>query len=116
MTVSWRLLLVGVSVALGASLPAAAQRGQVPRIGLLETGSLAARGPLWDAFREAMRELGYVEGQTVVFEARGADGDSKRLAAVAVAAAAKVGNTGPVVAVVTGANIDSDVFARVLTA
>jgi putative ABC transport system substrate-binding protein len=30
-----------------------------------------------------MRELGYVEGQTVVFEARGADGGSQRLAALA---------------------------------
>ncbi len=55
----------------------------VPRIGLLETGSLAARAPLWEAFRQAMRKLGYVEGQTVVFEARGADGNSERLAALA---------------------------------
>jgi putative ABC transport system substrate-binding protein len=30
-----------------------------------------------------MRERGYVEGQTVVFEARGADGSSERLAALA---------------------------------
>ena len=30
-----------------------------------------------------MRELGYVEGRTVVFEARGADGESKRLPALA---------------------------------
>jgi ABC-type uncharacterized transport system substrate-binding protein len=30
-----------------------------------------------------MRELGYVEGETVIFEARGADGGSKRLATLA---------------------------------
>ena len=38
-----------------------------PRIGLLDSGSLAARAPLWEAFRQGMRELGYVEGRTVVF-------------------------------------------------
>ena len=55
----------------------------MPRIGLLETGSLAGRAPLWEAFRQGMRELGYVEGRTVVFEARGADGKPERLAALA---------------------------------
>jgi putative ABC transport system substrate-binding protein len=60
-----------------------AQPGKVPRIGLLETGSLAARASLWEAFRRAMGELGYVENRTVVFETRGADGDSERLTALA---------------------------------
>ncbi len=57
--------------------------GTVPRIGLLETGSLAGRAPLWEAFRQEMRERGYVEGRTVVFEARGADGKPDRLPALA---------------------------------
>ena len=57
--------------------------GAVPRIGLLEIGSLAGRAPLWEAFRQGMRERWYVEGQTVVFESRGADGSSERLAALA---------------------------------
>jgi putative ABC transport system substrate-binding protein len=38
---------------------------------------------VWDAFRSAMRELGYVDGRTVRFEPRGADGNSERLAALA---------------------------------
>jgi len=54
--------------------------GAVPRIGLLDFGSLAARASLWEAFRQGMRELGYVEGRTVIFEARGADGKAERLA------------------------------------
>ncbi len=62
--------------------PDARPPATVPRIGLLETGSLAAREPLWGAFRQAMRELGYVEGRNVVFEARGADGKVERLAAL----------------------------------
>jgi putative ABC transport system substrate-binding protein len=53
--------------------------GTMPRIGLLEVGTLSRRAPLWDAFREGMRELGYVEGRTVAFEARGADGSPERL-------------------------------------
>ncbi len=76
-----RLLVVLCLLAPGSA--GAQPPGTVPRIGLLEPGSLAARAPLWDAFRRAMRELGYVEGRTVLFEARGADGKSERLPALA---------------------------------
>jgi putative ABC transport system substrate-binding protein len=33
----------------------------------------------WEAFRERLRELGYVEGQTIAFETRWADGQLDRL-------------------------------------
>ena len=36
-----------------------------------------------EAFRQGLRELGYVEGQTIVFEVRSAEGYSQRLAALA---------------------------------
>lgn len=69
---------------LAAPLAAEAQpAATVPRIGLLDISSLAARASLWEAFRQGMRELGYVEGRTVVFEARGADGKRERLPALA---------------------------------
>jgi ABC-type uncharacterized transport system substrate-binding protein len=74
----WRVLLgVGFLAAgsAGAQTPAA-----VPRIGLLEAGSLTGRAPLWEAFRQTMRELGHTK---VVFEARGADGKPERLPALA---------------------------------
>src|SRR5262245_52029461 len=71
-------------VFLAAPLAAEAQGGTEPRrIGLLDTGSFAGRAPLWGAFRQGMLELGYVEGQTVIFEARSADGRPERLAALA---------------------------------
>ena len=84
-----RALVVGLALGLlalcllapgsaGAQAPAT-----VPRIGLLDAGSLAGRAPLWEAFHQAMCKLGYVEGQNVVFEARGADGKSERLPALA---------------------------------
>jgi putative ABC transport system substrate-binding protein len=72
-----RLRLVLVLCFLAPWSAGAQPPGAVPRIGLLETGSLAGRAPLWEAFRQGMRERGYVEGQTVVFEARGADGGSE---------------------------------------
>jgi putative ABC transport system substrate-binding protein len=79
-----RAFITGTLALLAARLGAEAQTtGAVPRIGLLETGSLTARAPLWEAFRQAMRELGYVEGRTVVFEARGAAGKPERLPALA---------------------------------
>lgn len=84
MTASRLALAASVTLALlAAPLPGQAQPGKVPRIGLLESGSLAARAPLWEAFRQGMRELGYVEGRTVVFEALGTDGRSERLPALA---------------------------------
>ena len=52
MTLSRRALVVGVTLALLATtLAVGAQQQKVPRIGLLETGSFAARAPLWEAFR-----------------------------------------------------------------
>jgi putative ABC transport system substrate-binding protein len=68
---------------LAAPLAAQAQGATVPRIGLLDSGSLSGRAPLWEAFRQGMRDLGYVDGRTVIFEARGADGNLDRLTALA---------------------------------
>ncbi len=78
-----RLRLLLALCLLGPWSASAQPSKPVPRIGILETGSLAGRAPLWDAFRQGMHELGYVEGQTVIFEARGADGKPERLAALA---------------------------------
>jgi putative ABC transport system substrate-binding protein len=84
MMVSRRALLVsGALAGLAAPLAARAQPGKVPRVGLLESGTLAPRAPLWDAFRQAMRELGYVEGRSVTFEVRSAEGQSERLRTLA---------------------------------
>jgi putative ABC transport system substrate-binding protein len=56
---------------------ARAQQGaKIPRIGIVDDV------PMWQSFRQAMRELGYVEGQTVNYEYRYSEGASDRLAAV----------------------------------
>ncbi len=65
---------------LAAPLAAEAQRATTtPRVAFLGNGSTAFSGPLLDSFRAGLRELGYVEGQSVVIEARFADGKSERV-------------------------------------
>jgi putative ABC transport system substrate-binding protein len=70
---------------LAASLAAEAQQaGRVYRVGLLEYSTPdAGRQAWWTAFRQRMRELGYVEGQNVTFEPRWAQDDDDRLSKLA---------------------------------
>ena len=76
---------------LTAPLAAEAQpAGKVPRIGLLSPASPsdAGRNPsdlavLFAAFREGLRELGYVEGQNIKIESRWAEGNYDRLPGLA---------------------------------
>ena len=58
----------------------AQQAGKVNRIGFLVTGALdsAEAQAILDAFRQGLRERGYVEGQDIVIEYRGADGKMER--------------------------------------
>jgi putative tryptophan/tyrosine transport system substrate-binding protein len=52
----------------------------VPRIGLLMTGRPSSGpSPLLDAFRQGLRELGWVEGQNLAVEYRWAEGQPDRL-------------------------------------
>jgi putative tryptophan/tyrosine transport system substrate-binding protein len=79
---------VGCIVTLTLSLLAtpltvtAQPRSTVPRIGVL-TSAAEASTPLWEAFRHGLRDLGYVEGQTIVLEYRFAAGQNERLPALA---------------------------------
>ena len=65
---------------LAAPLAADAQQaGKVPRIGFLGVTSPSDRPPLLDAFRQGLRELGWVEGQNIVIDYRYAEGRVGRL-------------------------------------
>jgi putative ABC transport system substrate-binding protein len=70
-----RFVLTSLAGALAAPLAAGAQAGKVARIGLLSPApaSAAVRSP-YDAFREGLRKLGYIEGKNIVLEVRFADG------------------------------------------
>jgi putative tryptophan/tyrosine transport system substrate-binding protein len=62
--------------------PARAQQA-MPVIGFLRSASLADATNLIDAFRQGLREIGYVERQNVVIEYRSAENDPDRLTALA---------------------------------
>jgi putative ABC transport system substrate-binding protein len=48
----------------------------MPRIGIVDDA------PMWQTFRQALRELGYIEGETVNYEYRYSEGAPDRLATV----------------------------------
>jgi putative tryptophan/tyrosine transport system substrate-binding protein len=73
------LLLSLLAVPLAAE---AQQPGKVPRIGYLGTSSPALEPALLDAFRQGLRELGWVEGQNLVIEYRWAEGIYDRFPAL----------------------------------
>ena len=56
---------------------------KIPRIGFLITSSPSAIAPRMDAFRQGLRELGYVEDKNIVIERRHAEGQFDRLPALA---------------------------------
>jgi len=60
----------------------AQQAAKVPRIGYL-AGDRAASPHLIEAFRQGLRDLGYVEGSNVLIEYRDAEGKFERLPALA---------------------------------
>src|SRR6188768_232914 len=79
-------LVFSIPLALvGLFNPVAAEAQQAPkvaRIGYL-AGNLAATPHRPEAFRQALRDLGYVEGRNVVIEYRDAEGKRERLPALA---------------------------------
>ena len=71
---------------LAGPLAAAAQPapGKIPVIGFLDFSTAdPARLNWWQAFRRALQELGYVEGRSIRFEARWAQGRTERLPGLA---------------------------------
>ena len=61
----------------------AQQPTKVPRIGYLTPNPPSAHSARYEAFRQGLRELGYVEGKNIVIEYRYAEGKQDRVPALA---------------------------------
>ena len=72
------ITLIGSAAATWPLAARAQQAGKIPRIGIIDDS------PIWNAFRHGLRDLGYLEGQNIVFDYRYAGGLPDRLAWVAV--------------------------------
>src|SRR4030095_15440080 len=67
------VLLVSLALA-SVRLAEAQQPTKIPRIGYLTGTSLSTNAARNEAFRQGLRELGYVEGKNIVIEWRSAEG------------------------------------------
>jgi putative ABC transport system substrate-binding protein len=76
-------LIVALALFVGPLAVAAQQPAKIPRIGMLLGGSPDWTAPTLEAFRQRLRELGYVEGHTLAIEYRFAEGKSEPLPALA---------------------------------
>ena len=73
------ITLLGGAVATWPLPLRAQQPVKIPRIGIIDDA------PMWNAFRQELRDPGYLEGQNIAFDSRDADGVPARLAEAAAA-------------------------------
>jgi putative tryptophan/tyrosine transport system substrate-binding protein len=80
------ITLLGGAAAIWPACLRAEPASKVPRIGFIVTGSLWSpeQRTMTDAFRQGLRERGYVEGQNIVIEYRAADGKIERFTELAM--------------------------------
>ena len=76
--VVWLVTLVTLSLA-SFRLAKAQQTKKVPRIGFLSSSSPSSARETIGAFRQGLRDLGYIEGQNIAIEQRYAEGVTERL-------------------------------------
>src|SRR5436309_13604566 len=62
----------------------AQQSKKIPRLCFLtfDPGTLRSQSPRFDAFFEGLRDLGYVDGQSIIIDYLSADGDGERFPAL----------------------------------
>jgi putative ABC transport system substrate-binding protein len=72
-------VLGGTAAAWPFAARAQHQGGSVPKIGVLWPGAAPPGSPRMESFRQALRQLGYVEGRNVAIELRYADGGLRQL-------------------------------------
>src|SRR5215510_699127 len=71
-----RIVLAGLLLATGYGVAGGEESHELPRIGQLYMGSPSVQKPYEEALKDGLRSLGYIDGKTVVYVARYANGDS----------------------------------------
>jgi putative ABC transport system substrate-binding protein len=71
------------AIAILVAAPAFGQPVATPRLGILVSGTASAPGSLIAAFRQGLKDFGYVEGHTIRIEYRYSEGAPSRLAELA---------------------------------
>ncbi|MBV8334145.1 MAG: hypothetical protein JO358_01580 [Alphaproteobacteria bacterium] len=80
----WAARLLAVVMLADAPFSAPAQQtGRPPRVGMLSPASPGAPSAASAAFRNGLRDLGYIDGGNITIESRIAAGDFSRLRAMA---------------------------------
>jgi putative ABC transport system substrate-binding protein len=78
------IVALAVILAICGARAEAQQPMKLPRLGFLNGGSPSAIAARLETFRQGLRELGYVEGKSIVIEWRSAEGKTDRLPGLAV--------------------------------
>jgi len=127
-------IIVGLVLAniVGVGLAEAQQTKPLPRIAYVWIFNEGPSAPFLEAFRDRMRELGWIDGKTITIQAYDANGSQERLAAIMrelvdskvdvivtactpeAKAAVKVTNTIPIVMAATGDPLISSQSAKII--
>src|SRR5262245_25530384 len=75
---SVRLSVIAFVLVVAGAAAQTEQTAKVARIGYLTGASLSSQSPRHEAFRQGLRDLGYVEGKNIVIEWRSAEGNRDR--------------------------------------
>ena len=77
------IILLATLISGWANFAEAQQPGKVPRVGLLMSASTAVAATWIDAFRQGLRDLGFIEGKNIVLEIRGGEAKPERISNLA---------------------------------
>ena len=75
----WGVLSICLRLALGGAVADAQQAAKIARVGFLSPIPASTISARMEAFRQGLRELGYVEGKNLIIEWQSADGHFDRL-------------------------------------
>jgi putative tryptophan/tyrosine transport system substrate-binding protein len=68
-----------VALTLCGAVASAQQTGKIPRIGYLDGSTASGSAVLWEAFRQELSKLGWIEGKNITIEYRFAEQKNERL-------------------------------------